>query len=111
MCVRVSLVLSVCTCGCAARQGGRVLLPAGSGGKRRKRAARQGSSAVPEDPAARVSHRSQVLEAQIGGVTDRSCGGASGDRGCHRLLLCSAFFLIASGEAAGRAALTCNSYR
>lgn len=61
-------------------------------------------------PAAGVCRGCQVLEAEIGGVAERSCGGASEKRARHRLLLRSAFFLIASGEAAGRAALTCNSY-
>lgn len=68
------------------------------------------AGAVPEGPAARVCHRCQVLEAEIGGVAERSCGGASEEWGRHRLLLRSAFFLIASGEAAGRAGLTFNSY-
>lgn len=50
------------------------------------------------------------LEAEISGVEENSCGGASEERGRHRSLLHSAFFLIASGEAAAPAALTCNPY-
>ncbi|XP_064246772.1 uncharacterized protein LOC135281643 isoform X2 [Passer domesticus] len=42
------------------------------------------------------------LEAEIGGVAEGCRGGASEERGRHRLLLRSAFFLIASGEAAGQ---------
>lgn len=110
-CVRPSVRVSVCVyVRCAARQGGRVLLPAGSGGKGGKRAARQGSSPVLQGLAARVCHRWQGSEAEIAGVAERSCGGASEKRGRHRLLLRSAFFPIASGEAAGPAALTCNSH-
>ncbi|KAM4790851.1 uncharacterized protein ACIQIH_003573 [Cyanocitta cristata] len=114
LCVCVSVcvyVRSAARCGAAGRSGA---APCWERRERREEGSRAWqfgrAGAVPEGPAARVCHRCQVLEAEIGGVAERSCGGASEEWGRHRLLLRSAFFLIASGEAAGRAGLTFNSY-
>lgn len=112
VCVSVCVyVRSAARCGAAGRSGA---APCWERRERREEGSRAWqfgrAGAVPEGPAARVCHRCQVLEAEIGGVAERSCGGVSEEWGRHRLLLRSAFFLIASGEAAGRAGLTFNSY-
>lgn len=111
VCARVGVCVGVCVRARRGRAVGCCSLPGAEGKEGRGqlgRAVRAG--AVPEGPAARVCRRCQVLEAEIGGVAERSCGGGSEERGRHGLSLRRAFFLISSGEAAGRAGLRFNSY-
>ncbi|XP_064246777.1 uncharacterized protein LOC135281643 isoform X3 [Passer domesticus] len=72
----------------------------GAGGRAEQRAGSRAGRVA--DATARCGRRSgcRDLEAEIGGVAEGCRGGASEERGRHRLLLRSAFFLIASGEAA-----------